>query len=193
MSLVSDRLLAAVFFIPKKNQPQNQSIEVLLEKAGATNIKYDEGWFWDCQWAGMPCQSYTYNELISHQLFIIEFMQSVFLGRGKYSEQEDNLPLEKDGNLELALAFRDACEVLQPEVAYVATHTYYAELEWILKNVQRIESYNAIKIAGEAGLLYMRGILADCLVDPPPEDAPDTMPVKEGVLIFGGRGSDRWW
>ena len=193
MSLVSDRLLAAAFFIPKENQPQNQSTEVLLEKAGASDIKYDEGWLWDCQWAGMPCQAYSYNELISHQLFVIEFMQSVFLGRGKYSEQENNLPIEKDGNLHLAIAFRDACETLLPEVAYIATHTYYAELEWVLKNVQRIESYNAIEIAQEAGLLYMRGIIADCLVDPPPEDAPDTMPVKEGVLMFNGQGSDRWW
>ena len=141
----------------------------------------------------MPCQAYSYNELISHQLFVIEFMQSVFLGRGKYSEQENNLPIEKDGNLHLAIAFRDACETLLPEVAYIATHTYYAELEWVLKNVQRIESYNAIEIAQEAGLLYMRGIIADCLVDPPPEDAPDTMPVKEGVLMFNGQGSDRWW
>ena len=48
MSLVSDRLLAAAFFIPKENQPQNQSTEVLLEKAGASDIKYDEGWLWDC-------------------------------------------------------------------------------------------------------------------------------------------------
>ena len=55
MSLVSDRLLAAVFFIPKENQPQNQPIEILLKKAGAIDIKYDEGWFWDCQWGGMPC------------------------------------------------------------------------------------------------------------------------------------------
>ena len=47
MALVSNRLLAAVFFIPK-NQPQNQPIEVLLEKAGASDIKYDEGWLWDC-------------------------------------------------------------------------------------------------------------------------------------------------
>ena len=139
----------------------------------------------------MDGQAYLSYNFKSYLLLIIYFSQSDFLARGKYSEQEDNLPLEKDGNLELALSFKDACETLQPEVAYIATHTYDAEFESIVKNIERIESYNAIEIAEEAGLLYMRGIIADCLVAPPPEDTPDTIPVKEGVLIFGGQGSDR--
>ena len=193
MGLVSDRLLAAAFFIPKENRQQNQPIEALLQKAGAINIQRTApDRMIECQWARMACQAYTHNELTSHQLFVIQFMQSVFLGRGKYSEQENNLPLEKDGNLKLVLTFRDACEVLKPEVAYIATHTYDAEFESIVKNIERIESYNAIEIAGDAGLLYMRGIIADCLVDPPPEYMPDKMPVSEGVLIFAGTGNSRW-
>ena len=188
---MTTKYLAAVFFIPKESKNASESMESLLKKAGATKIAppRKDDWAWYCHWAGMICDALIYNELKSHQLLIIYFSQNQFLDG--IPDEDSDLPLEKDGNLHLALAFRDACEALEPEVAYIATHTYYAELEWILKNVQRIESYSAIEIAEEAGLLYMRGIIADCLVAPPPEDTPDTIPVKEGVLIFGGQGSDR--
>ena len=63
----------------------------------------------------------------------------------------------------------------------------------IVKVADKIEGYDADYIAGEGGLVYLRGIIADCLTDPPPEYAPDTMPVSEGVLVFGGKGSKRWW
>ena len=193
MSLVSDRLLAAAFFISKENQPQNQPIEVLLEKVGASKINppSENDWAWYCNWAGMNCDAVIHNELSSHQLLIIYFSQSRFLDG--IPDENSDLPLEKDGNLHIAIAFRDACETLKPEVAYIATHTYDAELDSIMKNADKIESYNANEIADDAGLLYLRGIIADCLTDPPPEYAPDTMPVSEGVLVFGGRGSKRWW
>ena len=84
MGLVSDRLLAAAFFIPKENQQQNQSIEVLLQNAGATNINRPLNRVIDCQWAGMACQAYTEDELPSYQLLVIQFMQGTFLERGQY-------------------------------------------------------------------------------------------------------------
>ena len=191
MGLVSDRLLAAAFFIPKENQQQNQSIEVLLEKAGATKIIHPPGEVIECQWAGMACQAYTEDELSSYQLLVIQFMQDTFIA-GIPLEDSD-LPLEKDDNLHVALAFRGACEALEPEVAYIATHLDTAEFDAIDKVADKIEGYDADYIAGEGGLVYLRGIIADCLTDPPPEYAPDTMPVKEGVLVFGGQGSKRWW
>lgn len=75
-----------------------------MKKAGAINIQRNSpDRMIECQWAKMACQVYTHNELISHQLFVIQFLQSVFLERGKYSQQEDNLPLEKDGKTLLNL------------------------------------------------------------------------------------------
>ena len=194
MEFFNDKDLAAVFFIPREDS-RERDIKTLLTEAKATDIKQpleiDDRW--DCQWAGMACEAYLDNEIPSHQLLVIFFLQSVFLGRGKYSEQEDNLPLEKDGNLKLALTFRDACETLQPEVAYIATHLDRAEFDIIMKVVHKIEVYDANYIAGEGGLVYLRGIIGDCLTDPPLEYAPDTMPINEGVLVFGGRRSKRWW
>ena len=193
MEFTNDTYLAAIFFIPKEAENTDLAIEVLLTKAKATHIKpspYVKSW-WDCQWAGISCEAYLHNEISTHQLLVIQFLQSVFLEG--ISTEKKHLLLEEDGNLHIALTFRNACEALKPEVAYIATHLYYAEFEWILKNISRIESYDANRIAEEAGLLYMRGIIADCLTDPPPEYAPDTMPVKEGVLVFGGQGSKRWW
>ena len=195
MEFTNDTYLAAVFFISRQTPEYEESIEVLLQKSQATNIepsKYVKGW-WDCKWAEMNCEAYLHNKLPDYQLLVIQFLQGVFLERGRYSQQEKNLPLEKDGNLKLALAFRDACETLQPEVAYIATHLDRAEFDIIMKVVHKIEVYDANYIAGEGGLIYLRGIIADCLTDPPPEYAPDTMPVKEGVLVFGGQGSKRWW
>lgn len=192
MGLVSDRLLAAAFFIPKENQQQNQSIEVLLRKAGAIKINRPAPErVMDCKWAGMACQAYTHDELTSYQLLVIEFMQDIFL-KGIPLEDSDLLP-EEDENLHVALTFKDACEALKPEVAYIATHLDTAEFDAIVKVADKIEGYDADYIAGEAGLVYLRGIIADCLTDPPLEYAPDTMPVSEGVLVFGGRGSKRWW
>ena len=192
MGLVSDKLIAAVFFLPK-NQPQNQPIEVLLEKAGASDIKYDEGWLWDCQWAGMTCDAYAYNELASYQLLVIRFMFGIFAEKGKYSHQENNLPLEKDGNLQLALAFRDACETLKPEVAYITTRLPYGEFEKIVENVESIETYDPDSILDNAGLIYVKGIIADWLTYPQPLEPQDTLPVKEGLLVFSGTGRERWW
>ena len=191
MGLVSDRLLAAAFFIPKENQQQNQSIEVLLKKAGATKINRPPDEVIECQWAGMACQAYTEDELSSHQLLVIQFMQDTFI-KG-ISLEDSDLPLEKDQNLNVALAFRNACEALEPEVAYIATHLDTAEFDAIVKVTDKIEGYDADYIAGEGGLVYLRGVIADCLTDPPPEYAPDTMPIDEGILVFGGRGSKRWW
>ena len=190
---MTTRYLAAIFFIPKETKDTEQPMELLLTKAGATKINppKEGDWAWYCQWAGMICDASIRNELELHQLLIIYFSQSDFLEG--ISLEDNDLPLEKDGNLKLAIAFRDACEALQPEVAYIATHTYDAEFDSIIENAKRIETYDANRIAENAGLLFLNGIIAECLVDPPPEDAPDTMPVKEGVLVFGGQGSKRWW
>ena len=139
----------------------------------------------------MPCQAYSYNELISHQLFVIEFMMGTFY-EGIPIEDSD-LPLEKDGNLQVALAFRNACETLKPEVAYIATRLPYGEFEKIVENVKRIESYDPDSILDISGLIYVRGDIADWLTYPLPLEPQDTLPVKEGLLVFGGTGSKRWW
>ena len=76
-------------------------------------------------------------------------MQDTFIA-GIPLENSD-FPLKKDNNLHVALAFRDACEALEPEVAYIATHLHYAEFEWILKTIDKIETYDADDIVDEAG------------------------------------------
>ena len=186
------RKLAAAFFIPKENNI-NQPMELLLKKAGATQISPPEkdDWAWYCHWAGMICDASIHNELESYQLFVIQFLQSVF--HEGISDEDNDLPIEKDGNLHLALAFRDACEALQPEVAYIATRLPYGEFEKIVKNVELIETYDPDKILSNAGLIYLKGIIADWLTYPRPQFPQDSLPVKEGLLVFSGIGRERWW
>lgn len=201
MDFFNKRELAAAFFIPKEKN-NYEDIKFMLTKTKATNItnikllpeKEGNGMWADCLWAGMSGHAFLDKNISSYQLFIIYFSQRDFLRRGEYSQQDKNLPLEKDGNLELALTFRDACEALEPEVAYIATHTYYAEFDWILKTIDKIETYDADDIADEAGLVYFNNeILIDLITERPPGEERDTLPVNKGKLLFGGRGSKRWW
>ena len=183
---------AAIFFIPKENKEQNQPIEVLLEKAGATNINRPApDRLIDCYWAEMSCKAYTEDELESHQLLVIKFFDSFFY-KGQPISSEKEIPLEEDGNLKLALTFRDACETLSPEVAYIVTHLQYAEFDWILKTMEKIEAYDPDDISDEAALVYFRGILADWLTYPRPLRPQESLPVKEGLLLFHGTGTFRW-
>lgn len=188
---MTTRYLAAAFFIPKEDT--EQSMELLLKKAGAIKVHPPKkgDWAWYCQWAGMICDAAIHNQLPLHQLLIIYFSQSRFL-KG-IPDEDGDLPLEKDGNLQLALTFKNACETLQPEVAYIATHTYNAEFDSIINNAERIETYDADRIAADAGLLFLDGIIADCLTYPLAHSPQDALPVKSGLLVFSGKGSDRWW
>ena len=191
--------LAAAFFIPKEER-EKEDIKTMLGKAKATDIKNiqsvpkGKGIWADCRWVDMDGQAYLTDSLPSHILLIIYFSQRDFLRRGEYSQQDKNLPLEKDGNLELALTFRDACEALEPEVAYIATNPIFAEFKWILKTVDKIETYDSDAIADDAGLVYFNNeILIDLITERPPGEERDTLPVKKGRLLFDYQGNERWW
>ena len=192
---MSTNYLAAVFFIPHKEE--NTSLEALLKKARAFNIEKElnnlsltKKWLY-CQWGGFTdCRAYI-EKLDSYLLLIIWFSQSQFFK--KIPVKNSELSLEKDPNLKLAITFRDACEEILPEVAYVITHLDRAELDKIIKIKNKIEEFDADFIADEGGLTYLSELIAELLTPLPPEYERDSLPVKKGKLVFSSRGNSRWF
>ena len=199
---MSTRYLGAVFFIPQKEK--SFSLVTLLKKAQATDIETPETDIENesnnaseylkalyCNWGPfIDCRGYC-EKLDSYLLLVIWFSQSQFL-RNLPLEDLD-LPVEEDPNLELALTFRDACEEILPEVAYIITHLDRAEWEKIIKIQDKIQSLDADFIADEGGLTYLSGLIADILTPLPPEYERDSLPVKNGKLVFSSRGHSRWF
>ncbi|MEO0970517.1 MAG: pentapeptide repeat-containing protein [Cyanobacteria bacterium J06639_18] len=64
----------------------------------------------------------------------------------------------------------------------------------IVEGIQdKIQSLDADFIADEGGLTYLSGLIADILTPLPPEYERDSLPVKNGKLVFSSRGHSRWF
>jgi hypothetical protein len=106
----------------------------------------------------------------------------------------DNEELERDGALPVALAFRDACERLEPEAACLEVHVGRTNLEWILEEIYpEVLGWSANALGGaHLSLLYMGERMAghwqpnEYLAD------RDSLPVENGLLLFARRGAKRW-
>ncbi|KST65685.1 hypothetical protein [Mastigocoleus testarum] len=198
---MSTRYLAAVFFI---SQEENISLETLLEKVQATDIGNPHSDVENessnsseslkalyCNWSYFTGCIAWLKKLDYYLLLVIWFSQSQFLR--KLPLEDLDLPVEEDPNLELALTFRDACEEILPEVAYIITHLDRAEWEEIVKIENKIQGLYADFIANQGGLTYLSGLIADVLTPRPQEYERDNLPVKNGKLVFSSRGSYRWF
>src|SRR5690606_25522570 len=104
-------------------------------------------------------------------------------------EGREALPLEEDGALPVAIAFRDACERLRPEAAVLATHTYLLEgSQWLNACYSAVLAMdpNLLDSYG-AGLTYFN---IDTIDEWTPEHygplQRDALPVKDGKLLFRG-------
>jgi hypothetical protein len=193
---MSDRLLAAVFFIAKKEE--QFTIEELLDFAQAKDVYTSppsEFKPWNsvhCEWAGLiDCWAYL-HELPYHQLLIIYFRQSGLL---RLLPPEDSLvPLEDDPTMQIALTFKVACETLLPEVAFIPTHLYDSELKWILDREWMVLAMDATALADERfGLLYLNEEISLNWIHHPLRDDRDSLSINNGLLVFASRGSLRWF
>jgi hypothetical protein len=194
-NIMSERRLAAVFFI-SRSQPLIP-FELLLERAKATgivlrkerSISINDSAI--CQWAGLiDCQA-CLHERPHYRILEIKFWQSQFLELRRSGIH--SISLEVDPALEVATTFKHACENLLPEVAFIVTHTYEAESEWILKKEQLVLEMNATALADERfGLLYLNEQIGQLWIDNPLRDNRDNLPIDHGRLVFAGRGNSRW-
>lgn len=183
---VDPKRLAAVFFIPRTSG--DMPLERLLHIAGASEVGLtavicDSSGLVDCLWAGLYCKGFADN-LPQHQVLQIYFWQSSFL----------ELAAQKDNAYPLALAFRDACEALSPDVAFIVTHLDQAQHEWILTKEALVLNKDANALADERlGLLYFNKEIIQHWSHSSLWTDREDVPVNSGRLVFSGLSSTRWF
>ncbi|MEH2064496.1 MAG: hypothetical protein V7K50_19915 [Nostoc sp.] len=207
------KTLVAAFFI--EHGSNNFSLEQLLTLAEMKNLQYlseDEklglgihdpsleviygewGAFEDA-WARLDRIEY-------HNCLQIYFSMNHFLDLIPELPDDQNLPLKEDPLLPLAYTFRNACEKLQAEVAFVDTHAHYGDeawenkqgnRDWIINYYWMLLESNVNALADERfGLLYLNEYMNQLWDSNPVRDDRDIIPLSQGRLAFAGRGSARW-
>lgn len=183
--VTTDDRLAAVFFIPRRGE--GRKVGELLEAAGAANLDFptpdDPTQLVGCFWASEPADGYL-DDLADHQVLQIYFSE---LGAIK-------LVLEGRDD-ELAFAFRDACEALRPDLAFITSSNFQAEASYFLPLEQFVVEWdpNPIDFKGMA-LLYLSEEMAVCWTLPLLQDwERERLAVSSGVLVFREKGDQRWW
>src|SRR5262249_54440442 len=125
--------LVAVFYLPKKSA--EIKIREVLEAIDASSIAESSnfpGTQATCWWTNMSCLSYL-TSLQFHHALEMWFPHSDFMRFRDFTKTQNVLnSLTPQKNAEnLAISFRNACEVLLPDVAFIITHPWQASREVI--------------------------------------------------------------
>jgi hypothetical protein len=196
---MSDRRSGAFFFLLR--QEPMPSLDELATAAGMTSLDptpsaVDRGTevrYGD--WGGIDSVRARVHHLSMHDCLAIDFLQSDLLDLLPPREGHEDLPLEEDGALPVALAFRDACERLRPEAAVMATHPHMLQdPEWLYDCYSAVLGMdpNSLDSQGPA-ITYVCSDMVDEWVPEnfgPPER--DSLPVTNGRLLFRATGWSRW-
>lgn len=197
---MSDSRNGAFFFLLR--QESGLSLVELATGAGVTSLSlgpWPEKEKEDVRygrWGDVLSVEVHLRHLQMHDCLAIDFWQSSFLDLRGPRDGRDALPLKEDGALPVALAFRDACERLHPEVAVFLTHPdQVKEPEWLRECYSSLLGMdpNSLDSLG-AGITYVSSDMADEWVTDrfgPPQR--DSLPVTSGRLLFRGTGWSRWF
>jgi hypothetical protein len=195
---MSARLGALFFLLRQESMP---SLDELAALAGVTSrslgpwpekekedVRYG-------RWGDVLSVEAHLRHLDFHDCLALDFWQTSFLDLLPPREGHEALPLEEDGALPVALAFRDACERLRPEAAVLATHPGMIDNpEWLhgcYSAVLGMDPNSLDSVA--AGITYVCSDMVDEWVPEnfgPPQR--DSLPVTNGRLLFRGTGWSRW-
>lgn len=182
--IVISKRLTGAFFLETSNSAG--ALDALLKQAGVLDIKGNDSSICG-HWAGLYCEA-ALERLESLDLLELGFFQTDFLGL--LSDEQVDRPVEEDGALSLAAAFRDSCLRLSPRAAFITTHLHQDE-EWIRRQAARVRAGDADALCRERfGLLYLPPALA---AQAPLDPGRDTLPVGDGLLVFAGTGWGRWF
>jgi hypothetical protein len=197
---MSDRRCGAFFFLLR--QEPMPSLDELAIAALVTSLSR---WPWHeddeedmrlGRWGGVLSVEVRVHHLSMHDCLAIDFLQTPFLDlRGSRTGRE-RLPLEEDGALPVALAFRDACERLRPEAAVLATHPHMLQdPEWLHYCYSAVLGMDPNSLDSEgAAITYVCSDMVNEWVPEnfgPPER--DSLPVTNGRLLFRDTGWSRWF
>jgi hypothetical protein len=196
---MSDRRNGAFFFLLR--QESMPSLDELATAAGVTSLSR---WPWlkddeedmrlGC-WGGVLSVEVRVRHLSMHDCLAIDFLQTSFLDLVPPREGHEDLPLEEDGALPVALAFRDACERLRPEAAVLATHPDELENpQWMQACYSAVLGMDPNLLDGyRGGLVYVGPDMAAEWEPYRLRQDRDSLPVKEGMLFFRRTGWGRWF
>jgi hypothetical protein len=204
------RLCAAFYISVREGEPaiaDLTSLEKIAREAGVVDLedvsaaereRYGTGAMTG-HWDGIPDQVVVDLERLSeHLLFEICFFRSSFLSL--LSDDTTDRPVEEDPAVVLAYAFRDACQRLRPDVAFLVTRPPQADLperdlrEFVREQEYRVLSLDADLLSAEDfGLLYLDEKIARHWTPHPSRDDRDSLPVAGGKLVFRSRGWGRWF
>ncbi len=189
--------LAAAFFLPRDERNQSSMVDrltragmAMIEPTDAAGGGLSEG-FAKVRWAGLTCTA-ELTASTSFDLLTIRFRRADFLAF--LSEDDRPIPVEADGALPMAIAFRDVCTALGPDAAIVATHADQATSAFIRSLELKVLSRDVDALADlRLGLLYLSDRLARHATPNPVRDDRDRLPIPSGTLLFAGRGWSRWF
>jgi hypothetical protein len=147
-------------------------------------------------WAGLRCEVRV-MELEQLRVLLLVFLQSDFLdlvGEHPAGDDTTEVPVEEDGAIAVAEAFRDACGVLGPDVALILSSPK-ADLDgYVAEQEAAVLTGDVLAlIKAGLGLLYLSAAYASDIDPILAPDQRDELPVEAGRLIFAGTGPHRWW
>jgi hypothetical protein len=197
---MSDRRNGAFFFLLRRELMS--SLDEFAAAAGVTELSLgpwpdeEEEAVRYGSWGGVLSVEARLRHLSMHDCLAIDFLQISFLDLRGSRIGREALPLEEDGALPVALAFRDTCERLRPEAAVLATHPdELQDPQWLQACYSAVLGMdpNLLDSYG-AGLVYVGPDMVDEWEPEnfgPPER--DSLPVTNGRLLFRGNGWSRWF
>ena len=184
---LGEKKLAAAWFIPRTTG--ERAFAELAEAAGTQDLFLADSHPDPLHgsWAGMEDCSLRLDVLKHHYCLQIYFWLSAFPERTQG-------PVEQDGAIRVAYAFRKACEQLRAEAAFIVTHLDQANPSYILDQYRDVLGMNAnILVNRHFGLLYLSADLVSAMDAGARLSGRDTLPVLDGLLVFSGQGGARWY
>lgn len=188
------------FFFLLRHEPM-PSLDELATEAGVTELSLeprpdeDEEDVRYGYWGGVLSVEVRLRHLSMHDCLIIDFLQTSFLDLHGSLTGCEALPLEEDGALPVALAFRSACERLRPEAAVLATHPdELDDPQWLHACYSAVLGMDPdILDSYWGGLIYIGPDMAAEWNPDRFDMARDSLPVAEGMLRFRAPGWRRWF
>lgn len=176
-----EKKVAAVFCL---RQPF-ASIEDAAAALGAAVEGRDDLYLY-CKWADLHCAAEMIEAAIP--VLMLRFWQSSF-----YEIISPEHPPAATGD-PITRAFGESCARLGAVAGFIVTNLYHAEWEWIEERLQALASGDLAALdLDRPGLLFLsdeyqrqHGLTLRL------EDR-DSLSIPGGLLIYAGRGEDRWF
>jgi hypothetical protein len=187
---MSEHRMAAIFYVPREEGDEVPPLQDLATRAGVTELApaadEGEGEVWYGRWGVMESVRVHQEVLLAHVCLHIDPHLNDLLDRMPQGDRADD-------SMSIAEAFRDACEALRPEAAVFYTRPDEVEPAYIAAQYPAVLAMdgNLLDVSNPK-LLYLNPQLTETLAEAYRRDR-DTVPTREGLILFRGQREHRWW